>query len=191
MERRDPFDAIALILDADCVINLYASGQMLDVLSSIPCPVFISEYVRDREALRIFDGPEEDVLQTTATIRLEPLIEVQAIQVVSLETEAEEAAFLNLATSVDTGEAHTAAIATNRGWVLGTDDSSARNTLRRKLPHLRFVSTPEIMRHWVDTTGPGVDLVRSTLRRIELRARYRRHRAGVLYRWWQEYFEDE
>ena len=47
------FNHDTLIIDASCLINLYASNQLASILRSIPKTVAVAAYVADREALFI------------------------------------------------------------------------------------------------------------------------------------------
>jgi len=79
------FPRSSVILDACCIINLYASGHMQSILESIPKPVVISAYVHDMEAHRIYTGPDEDVMRETELINLQPFVDSKLLQVVSLD----------------------------------------------------------------------------------------------------------
>src|SRR4051812_5551531 len=117
-----PYEGI--ILDPCCVINLYASGYMRNILESIPKQVAIAAYVLYEESNRIYTGPLDDPTRETEVINLQPLVDDNLLRVVSLENEAEENRVVQFSSvrRVDTGEAITAAIAVHRQWSLATDD---------------------------------------------------------------------
>src|SRR5689334_13630009 len=75
-----------MILDACVVINLYASGRMLDILQSIPCKVTITSYVKEEEALSTVGHADGD---------LQAIIDCNLIEIVRLEAEQEEENFVN------------------------------------------------------------------------------------------------
>ena len=181
----------ALILDADCVINLYASGRMREVLSSIPCLVATSSYVREVEARRIYAGPDDDVTQRDEPIGLEPLIRGGILHIASLETDDEVASFVDYSVALGAGEATTGAIALHRAWAIATDDGKARRKFRRRAPQLQLISTPELVKHWVDTSEPERSVVSRALLSIQLRGGYQPYRAGTLSPWWRQYLEDK
>lgn len=188
-----PFSRRGVILDACCIINLYASGHMQTILESIPKQVAVAAYIRDVEALRIYSGPDEDVKKETELINLQPFVDSNLLQVVALENEPEENTFVNFSAiaALDTGEVITAAIAVHRSWSLGTDDKSAISFFMRKVPQLHLISTPDILKHWVDTTHPQLAVVSIMLRNIRNRARYEPHHKHHLYRWWQTHRESK
>jgi hypothetical protein len=66
-----------IILDACCVINLYASGQIRSILTAIPKSVAVAAYVRKREALYIYSRSlgAKDMSSPKEKIDLQPLID--------------------------------------------------------------------------------------------------------------------
>src|SRR5437764_2523945 len=91
------FSQDCIILDACCLINLYASGQMGSILQSIAKVVAVAAYVRDEEAQRIYAG---DGAQKHEKIDLQPFINSGLLIVVSPETEAEDISFVNFAAAL-------------------------------------------------------------------------------------------
>ena len=173
-----------LILDACCAINLYASFQMESILSSIPVPVVVSDYVKDEEALNILGGADEDGAGRKDPVDLQPLIDLGLIKVVSLEVETESEAYINFAAELDDDEAITAAIALHRNWAVGTDDRKATNLFQRDAPKIQIISTPELIKYWADTNNPSWEMVTRALRNIRMRARYFPQSNHPLYYWW-------
>jgi hypothetical protein len=179
-----PFPYDRLILDACCVINLYASAQMGAILRALPCTVVVADYVCEQEALMVRAGPEGSGLPAEA-IDLCPLIDEGVLEVASLQ-DAEAATFVTLAAAFgDDGEAATAALAVHRRWALATDDRGAINVLRRQAPQIHVVSTPEIIQHWAEAIAVSPALLRAVLANVRARARYAPHAQHPLHSWWQ------
>ncbi|SRR6266487_725319 len=183
-----PFPHEGIILDACCIINLYASGYMQRILVSIPKKVSVAAFVCDVEASKIYSGPEEDIMGETELINLQPFVEKKLLQIVSPENEAEENTIVNFssAAAIDSGEAITAAIALHRQWSLGTDDRTATAFFMRKVPKLHLVSTLDILKHWADTMCPPLTTIKIAMNNIQNRARYRPHYKHHLYEWWND-----
>lgn len=182
------FPRECVILDACCVISLYASGHMADILATIPTQVAVAAYVCNVEARRIYTGPLEDVTRETTSINLQPFIDDKLIRIVSPENESEENSIVNFsATSIDSGEAISAAIALHRCWSLGTDDRDVISFFMKGIPQLHLISTPDLLKYWVDATHPQLTLIRTILENIRIRARYKPHEEHHLYRWWKQY----
>lgn len=160
-----------VIMDACCVINLYESGHMGEILESIPKSVMIAAYVREEEVAR-FD--------------LQPFIERGLLTIVSIESEDEEIAFVNYAAVIgDDGEAATGAIAVHRSWAIATDDRKATNLFAADAPHIQLVSTPDLMKHWADVARPSSQVVRSAIEKIEAEGHYSPGKRHALYAWWK------
>lgn len=181
-----------VILDACCVMNLYASRRMADILESIPKTVAVAAYVRDEETLWVYSGPDNHVAQAKERIDLQPLVEKGLLTIVSPDSEAEKNTFVAFAAVLgDDGESVTGAIAMHRHWAVATDDKKALNFFAREAPHLQVISTLELVKYWVDLTSPTPDDVFATLRHMRLRAKYKPGDKHALYTWWQNYKTDD
>lgn len=178
-----------IILDAYCIINLYASGQMKNILASIPKQVAIAAYVRDIETNRIYSDPAEGLTKEAEFINLQTFIDDKLLQITSPENDVEENMVVNFsfAPALDNGDAITAAIAVPRQWSLGTDDKKAISFFMRNIPQLHLISTLDLLKHWVDTTSPELTIIRAVLENIHNRAGYKPHDKHHLYKWWNQY----
>jgi hypothetical protein len=186
MKNTDLSSHDCLILDACCIINLYASGEMADVLQALSTSVAVAAYVKDKEALRILREPDGTSVRKFEQINLQPFIESGLLVVVSPDSEAEDTTYVNFAVELDDGEAITGAIAFHRHWSVASNDRKAIAFLSRKAPHMEIVTTPEILQFWVNTVNPDINRVRCALRNIRVRARYEPDSGHILYDWWQE-----
>ncbi|MCB0207957.1 MAG: hypothetical protein KDJ52_01430 [Anaerolineae bacterium] len=177
------FSHDAIILDACCVINLYASKQIEVILDAIPKSVCIAAYVKDEEILRIYDISTN----RTEDIDLKPLIDKSILVLVYLNLETEAETHVNLATVLDDGEAVTGAIAYHRNWAIATDDNAAIKVFKREAPHLQIITTPELIKYWADNNNPPPEVVKQCLQNITVGARYHPSKKNPLYNWWQSY----
>jgi hypothetical protein len=176
-----------IILDACCVINLHASGRLDEIVASLHASVTIASYVYEQELSKTVVEPDAADRQTEQGINLHSALALRIITLASLESEAEETAFVNLAVYLDDGEAITGAIASVRGWTVATDDRTAISFLRRQAPSVQIVSTLELVKHWVDARQPSPDVIRAVLERIRVQAKYKPGRQHPLYVWWQQF----
>lgn len=184
-----PFLREGVILDACCLINLYATGYMKSILESIPKQVAVATYVRDVEVTRIYSGPSEDITKETELINFQPFIDERLLQVVCPENEAEENTVVNFSSvaALDSGEAITSAIAIHRQWSMATDDRAAISFFMRKMPYLHLLSTLDILKYWSDTTCPQLTVIAIMLENIQIRAKYKPHYKHHLYGWWEQF----
>jgi hypothetical protein len=101
-----------LILDANCVINLYASGQMGAILAAIPHSVTVATYVAEKEVLWIRGAADVDGRPSKEPILLQPFIDQGLLQLVTIDSDAEAEIFVTFASMIrGQGEAITGAIA--------------------------------------------------------------------------------
>ena len=181
-------DTGVLLLDASCLLNLYATSRLLEIAAALPWQLAVVDYVTEQEALyvRIIGAYEEQ--EETVAVDLSPLIDEGLLLVLRLETPTEEASFVELAAVLDDGEAITGAIARNRGHLVAIDDRKARRVLGEKAPGMRLVSTLELMRQWC--VSVPVQEVGHALRAMQHRSRYVPGQRDPLYAWWRDMMED-
>ena len=185
MSARSISNHAAIILDACCVMNLYASQKMVDILLSISETVAVAAYVMDYEALSIYSVSKSDSSLQREKIDLHKLINDEVLIRTDLANEAEQQAFIDFAARrLDDGEAMTMAIAVNRDWAVATDDRAARRILAQRQKTIQLISTPELVQHWVETQKPDRETVRQALLNIEARANFLLGRRDPRYEWW-------
>ena len=177
-----------IILDACCVLTLYASGRMTEILESVPIQTMLSRYVLEEEALYTYCGPDGDERSAKEPVGLTPLRNQGLIEVSSLSGEAEIRSFVDLASRLDDGEARTIAMAINRNWGVATDEKKASRILREVAPKIQIITTPDLVKHWTDMEGISDAEVAVVLRSVHKRGVYRPGRSHPLSGWWDSYF---
>ena len=177
-------DTGVLLLDASCLLNLYATDRLLEIAPALPWQLAVADYVLEQEALYVRTiGAQEE----TVPVDLSTLIDEGLLLVLRLETPSEEASFVELAAVLDDGEAVTGAIALTRGHMVAIDDRKAKRVLGEKAPGMRLVSTLELMRQWGESVP--VQEVSDALRAMQHRARYIPGQRDPLYDWWRDVME--
>ena len=173
-----------LLLDAGCLLNLYATDRLLEIAAALPWQLAVVDYVMEQEVLYVrIIGAQEG----TVPVDLSPLIDEGLLLVMRLETPSEEASFVELAAVLDDGEAVTGAIALNRGHLIAIDDRKARRVLGEKASGMRLVSTLDLMHQWCPSVS--VQEVSHALRAMQHRARYVPGQQDPLYAWWRDMME--
>ena len=175
-----------LILDACCLLNLYATDRLREIAMALPYQFVVADYVLEREALYVWlpdsiGGPTERI-----HIDVSPLVAEGLITVVRLEHPEEEALFVDLAASVDDGEAVTGALALCRGYLLATDDRKARRILSEHGQGVGLVSTLELVKSWAEAASITDSELRHALEAIRSGASYVPGERDPHYEWWQE-----
>ncbi len=174
-----------LILDANCVIGIYATRRMSEVLATIPRTVTIATYVFEKETQSIYGPLDEHGQRTKEPINLQPLVDAKLLRIVTIQSEAEAEIVVNLAGLIgDQGESITGAIAFHRDWAIGIDDRKARRLFAQYASHLQLIYTLDLVKYWFEINSPSLEDVASTLVNIRNGARYLPHRQHPLYEWW-------
>ena len=176
------------IIDSCCLITLYASGEEAAICQA--CGGFwISDQVR-AEALRIRrDDEDAPTGLVSQDIDLAEAIANGYVHSCRLGGLDELNAFMRFAIHMDDGEASCLAIAQSRGWTVATDDRKTRRIASEC--DIRLISTPEIVRRWVETTFPSKAAASQLLQNIERFARFRPRRTDPLYQWWIDLSRDQ
>lgn len=171
-----------LILDACCVINLHVSGQMKEILQAAGVRLAVAQEVKKNEVLFADDPGEAGEKQP---VDLDSLAHEGVLEVVDFETEEEADMIVNLAAlRLDMGESVTVAIAVYRHWALATDERKCLGIMRELFPKIQVVTTPDLVRLWVDKTNPPAAVLQSVLRAIAQKGHYAPPKSHALYEWW-------
>ena len=171
-----------MILDACCVLNFLASNTITSILNSLPQSIAIAEYVYTEEVLPVqaslFGNPDQVTV-------LQRQIDSGLLQIISLDSEREEKLLVNLAASMDDGEAYTCAIALCRQWDIASDDHKVLSVIKKIAPQMRVVTTPELLKIWADDRQIATSNLSIVLENIQRRANYWPGPKHPLYSWWQ------
>jgi predicted nucleic acid-binding protein len=173
----------SLILDACCLLNVYASGCLDAIAEALGHSFVIAEAV-SIETLYIRRDRSEQDMQEREVIDLAAPVSRGALSIVALD-EAELVTFLTFASLVDDGEAATCALAIHRGLPLATDDRKARRLLQVQAPHLRLYSTLEMLKRWADHRQVDAVVLTRTLIAVRDRGNFLPPKADPLRGWWQ------
>ncbi len=182
------------VLDACCLINLAAADALDAWLGDIgptwmlPQAVLAEAlFLRRRGEPILEDGDSTPIEPTREAILLGPHAASGLLNVVKPETELELSAYVAFASALDDGEAMALTIAQSRCWQLATDDRKAiRMAGQVDVPVL---TTPAIVRRWVEQLGPSARDVLAALIAIRDRARLLPGRHDPLYDWWMDWME--
>lgn len=175
-----------ILLDACCLVNLYASRNIEAVLQSLPFRFGVVRRVMEVEATYVLVGGEGEDAEDREPVNLTPLLNSGLLEIVDIDTEDEAEAFVNLAFDLDDGEARTIAVAIHRGDIVATDDRKARQVVEHLVPPVMLISTTELLRQWSLAEGIAEDQIRRALFDIQQRGRFLPPRHDPLREWWQE-----
>lgn len=167
-----------LVADADVLMNLLASGCVEEVLSDLRMVLLVTPTVAKEAMYLEAAGAGTD----RERIDLTPLVAKGLVRQLSID-DGELDLLVELARSVDDGEAEVIAVAYVRRLAMATDDRKARRTAAGYA--IEPMSTPELLRQWQvasDVDDPRMGAVLTSVRR---RSRYQPPSNHVLASWWQ------
>jgi hypothetical protein len=171
-----------VVLDACCLINLYATGRCPEILANLPY-TFTAARAGLEEANYLVRELEDGTYERLE-IDWNPLIQGKLVAVLELETEAEQKLFVDLSVRLDDGEAATLALAIQRGYAVATDEKKAVKLLKNEFPTCTVTSTLSLLKDWEGAAGSSPAEVTQALRRIRDLAHYEPGPGHDLYDWW-------
>jgi predicted nucleic acid-binding protein len=173
----------AVILDACGIVNLYASGQFVPILTALPNEWFIPAAVEKESQHYRQPDPDDPEKLIVMSIELLPAINGGVLARCDCESEQETELYVQLAARIgDDGESMGLAIAKCRGWSALTDDKKARKIAAEL--GVAVVGTTEIMKQWFDIAKPSAAELCAVLEAIERFANYTPARGAVNFDWW-------
>lgn len=173
-----------LVLDASCLLNLYATGHLREIALTVGARIEVADYVLEREAIYIWQTDSTGAREEAVPVDLAPLVEEGLIKVVRLEHPDDQSTFVALAALVDDGEAATGALALGRGCSVATDDRKARRVFGELMPDVPLVSTLELMKLWADNSQVPSDELRVAMDLMRDSASYVPSSRDPLFEWW-------
>ena len=183
-----------IVIDACCLINLVASGNILPAttekesnseLTTFPFALHVPDIVAT-EALWILQPDPDDPTSLIRTpIDLSAAREQRILSDCAIAGDEESSLFVQLAVRLDDGEAAALAIAKNRSWILATDDRVAAK-LAAELSVVAL-NTPELVKMWANHVGANAQQIHETINRIQTRAKFITRRDAKEYDWWHRH----
>lgn len=174
-----------ILLDACCLINLFASGRIEEILSVLPSRFCVAEKVTEEALYILLEDEGEDVTAEREVISAQPLITAGLVAVMRPESEEEEAAYIDFAVDLDDGEAMTCALGVRRSFDVATDERKAIRILGERAPNVVVHTTASLIKAWADLSQADRQIVRRTLQSIQIRGRFRPGRQEPLQTWWE------
>lgn len=172
-----------LIIDACVLLNLIATGIIEDILNLIAQNSFVCILAKNES---LFLRKEDDINENEP-IDIDDLVNQGVIQICDFENVEEQEFFVNLAASLDDGEAMSLAIALSRNWHLATDDKKARRIFRENNSNNDFlISTTDLIRVWAESENISDIEIKSILVKVERKASFRPPKSDPNLQWWND-----
>lgn len=173
------------VLDACCVINVFATGRAEELFRVLPYRFFITRFVAEEEALRL-RSPHGDSSQDEA-ILFDDCVESGLLTILPDPTQKELSEFVRFSTALDDGEAWTCAVAVTQGYAVASDDRKAIRVLSEWAPGVPIVQTPELLYEWAEATSATNARLGAALAAIRDRARFIPRKGAPRAEWWRSH----
>ncbi|MBX9790816.1 MAG: hypothetical protein K2Y37_18005 [Pirellulales bacterium] len=173
----------SVILDACGLLNLYASGCFVRILTELPHDWYLpAASERESQQYRQPDPADPERL-VVASIDLSPVIASGVLRRCDCEGDEETRLYIELAAQIgDDGESMGLAIAKCRGWSVLTDDKKARRIAGEL--GVQVTGTPDVLKAWSELVKPNPAELSAVLAAIERFANYRPGRGAEHFDWW-------
>lgn len=175
-----------LLLDACCLINLFGSGRIEDVLEALPYRLATSELVADTEVLTIRGAADPGGSAERENLSPRSLAASDHISILQIVNEREVDQYVRFAADLDDGEASVCALAVVHDGAVATDDRKALRIL--SAAGIPAVQTPELLFTWAQRAQIGETEIRVALREIRGRARFYPRKDAPCFQWWESLF---
>lgn len=170
-----------LVLDACCLLNLYATTHITEILRALPAEVIVHKLVEEDELLTIpamnseGEGPPS----------IEKLSQVGALRVIDFDSQVEQQTFLKFAAEMgDDGESASCAVAHVRKWSVVTDDiKAAKFCTSMSIPQY---FTLGLVRYWAEQREIDARTLGIALARVHEEGNYLPGSADPHKQWWKE-----
>ena len=173
-----------VLLDASCLLNLYATDRIRDIALASSYRLGVADYVLEQEVLFIWRPVEGEAHEERVPVHLSPLVHEGLLLILRLEHQEEEAVFVDLAALMDDGEAMTGALASYRGCGIATDDRKARRIFANRAPTVPLTSTLELLKQWADQSHVAQEELLAAVLAMQSGASYVPRQQDPLYNWW-------
>ena len=180
-----------IILDASSVINLYATGRMPEIVRVLSIRCMVSTYVKEYEALAIYEQTGEANMRRRTPINLQSMIDDGILENCTHKTSSIMNRIVELARSGvrGMGEKICAAIAVEYDWAVALDDHSATSKLNRLIPGMQTITSLDLLKYWYEQESITISELNEALTNLRWRGNYSIPKRHHLFHWAQEHIE--
>lgn len=173
------------LIDACCLIDLLASGEMEAILRASGHTWYLPDIVRAEVQFVRQDDPARPGAFVNAPVDLTQQIRSGLLSLCQPDNSQEQARFVHYATLFRSdGEAICLALAECRGWLVATDDRKAIRVAQQA--GLTVLSCPELVKKWADATHPDSSILIRVLSDIQRLARFNPNATMPESAWWSD-----
>jgi hypothetical protein len=170
-------------IDACCIIDLLASGDAEAILRASGFTWRLPSAVQGEVTYCRQHDPVRPGKTTDVPVDLSGMIASGLLTVCNPQTQQELDKFTQYATVFRSdGEAMCLALASERKWIVATDDRRAIRFAEQA--GLTVVSCPQLVKAWVVATGPSQATLKRVLQDIQVLAQFTPNAKMPEYQWW-------
>lgn len=155
------------------------------ILKAAPVQSVVCSFVKEKEALSVFDGIDSDGKPMRTPIDLDPLTQAGILDIVFPDWSLLSPHIVVLAKGGirGMGEKISGAIARDKNWAIATDDRDAQRKFSRLMPNNQIVTTLDLVCHWANMENVADDVLREVLSKIRIRGKAELAKDHPLYSW--------
>lgn len=170
-------------IDACCLIDLLASGEMEAILGTSGFAWQLPSAVQGEVRYHRQHDPAKPGKIVMVPADLTQLIALALLTVCDPATQKELDRYTHYAALFRSdGESMCLALAEQRGWVVATDDRRAIRVAQQA--GLSVVSCPQLVKAWADATTPNPSTLARILQDIQVLAQFKPNPSMPEYQWW-------
>lgn len=177
-----------IFLDACCLLNLFATGRVHEILKALPYEFGLAEPVLG-EVLRLRRPTAAEGEDPFEPLSAQQVITAGSATLFRLEEAEELAQWVRFAAQLGDGEAATCALAVVHSGGVATDDRKALGLLARSEPTLLRLQTPQLLAEWADRAALSKAQVQHLVTEVRDRARFVPRRDAPHADWWLEHLQ--
>ena len=183
-----PDEGTLYLLDACCMINLFATERIEEILRLLPYRFAVSRFVVDHEVLSIRSGAGSAEHPERETVSPRELESSGCLTIMAVTGQEEKTEYVRFAVDLDDGEASACALAVVHGGGVATDDRKALRILASSAVRVPTLQTPELLYEWARRSQTPPQEVGQALLAIRDRARFYPRGAAPHFSWWDDFF---
>jgi predicted nucleic acid-binding protein len=186
-----------IVVDACCLINLLAAGEILRAHSSrkakgegqrLPATLHVPTTVANEALYILQPDPDDSTTLVKTAIDLSTPKQLGLIHDCDIEGHDESSLFVQLAVRLDDGEAACLATAKNRSWTLATDDRVAAK-LAGEL-QVEVVNTAQMIKMWSAHMSANDEAVSKAISNIQSYAKFVPRKQSAEFHWWNDHAKE-
>ena len=177
-------------LDSCALLNLYATKRLGEIAEVLDFEFLVTPWVAHEEALYVYEREgmargsivpmDLAAALTLGSLKLEP----------ELSTDEELETLIDLAASLDQGEAETIAAVILRGGSFVTDDRKAIREVTARAPDISVMTSVGLLKKWSEAANLGSEEIREILLDVQIGGNFKPGHREPDLEWWEKILKE-